>query len=86
MGKTVPSYRIALEDEIYGWKGFRAGLLTDSDKESFDLLMDFCRLTAMASQNACRPILFEPMVMSMLLRQQQQIDELEKKIQQKELG
>ena len=34
----------------------------------------------MAGSNACNPILFEPMVMSMLLGQQKQIKTLQKKL------
>jgi len=39
MGKTVPSYRIALEGEIDRWNGFAKALL-GSDKEAFEELMD----------------------------------------------
>jgi hypothetical protein len=34
---------------------------------TFDMLMDMCRNNAMASGNACNPIIFEPMVISILL-------------------
>jgi hypothetical protein len=34
----------------------------------------------MAGSNACNPILFEPMVMSMLLGQQKQIRTLQRKL------
>jgi len=67
MGKTVPSYRMALEFEIDTWRGFRKALTSDEDREAFDELMDMCRNNAMAAGNACNPIVFEPMVMSILL-------------------
>ena len=33
MGKTVPSYRMALEFEISGWKGFRNALPSEEEKQ-----------------------------------------------------
>ncbi len=77
MGKTVESYRMALEDEIHRWSGFEKALRID-DKEAFDALMDACRNYASAGSNATKPILFEPMVMSILLSQQKKIGRLEK--------
>jgi hypothetical protein len=79
MGKTVPSYRIALEEEIHRWRGFAKALRID-DKEAFETLMDACRSYASAGSNATQPVLFEPMVMSILLYQQKKIDRLEKEL------
>ena len=80
MGKTVPSYRMALEFEIEGWKGFRKALQSDEEREAFDWLMDMCRNNAMASGAACNPVIFEPMVMSILLAQRKLLQELEYKL------
>ena len=80
MGKTVPSYRMALEDEIHRWKAFRNSLTSDEDKAAFDELMDMCRNNGMASSNACNPIIFEPMAMSILLSQQKQIARIEQQL------
>jgi hypothetical protein len=77
MGKTVPTYRMALEFEIQRWKGFRKALNSEEDREAFNELMNMCRNNAMASGNACNPVIFEPMVMSILLAQQKRIRELE---------
>jgi hypothetical protein len=77
MGKTVESYRMALEDEIRRWNGFAKALHTD-DKEAFEALMDACRSFASAGSNATQPILFEPMIMSILLYQQKKLHRLEK--------
>jgi hypothetical protein len=79
MGKTVESYRMAIEDEINRWKGFEKALRTE-DREAFEALMDACRSYASAGSNATQPILFEPMVMSILLFQQKRIKQLEKKL------
>jgi hypothetical protein len=77
MGKTVESYRMALEDEIRRWNGFSKALRTE-DREAFEALMDACRLFASAGSNATQPILFEPMVVSILLFQQKKLHRLEK--------
>lgn len=77
MGKTVESYRMALEDEIRRWNGFAKALRTE-DREAFEALMDACRSLASAGSNATQPILFEPMIMSILLYQQKELHRLEK--------
>jgi hypothetical protein len=79
MGKTVETYRMALDDEIRRWKGF-ANALRKEDREAFEALMDACRGYASAGSNAVQPILFEPMTVSMLLSQQVRLQRLEKKL------
>jgi hypothetical protein len=79
MGKTVESYRMALEDEIGRWKGFEKALRTEY-REAFEELMDAGRNYASAGSNATQPILFEPMIISILLSQQKKITRLEKKL------
>ena len=77
MGKTVESYRIALDIEIQSWKGFERALRTD-DREAYERMLDACRNHASAGSNATRPEMFEPMVMSILLEQQKRLIRLEK--------
>ena len=77
MGRTVESYRIAIEEEIHRWKGFEKALRSE-DKEAFDTLMDACRSYASAGSSATQPILFEPMILSISLSQQKKITRLEK--------
>ena len=79
MGKTVESYRMALESEISRWNGFDRALRKE-DREAFGELMDMCRNNAMAAGNACNPIIFEPMVMSILLGQQKRLRKLEQEL------
>ena len=67
---------MALESEINRWNGF-ARALRKSDREAFDELKDMCRKSVMAAGNACNPIIFEPMVMSILLGQQKKLWKLE---------
>ena len=76
MGKTVPSFRMALEMEIAHWDGFRDNL-SPTGQEAFDELMDMCRGHDTASGNACNPVIFEPMAISILLAQQRKLLQLE---------
>ena len=80
MGKTVPTYRMALEFEIGRRKSFKKALHDKEDQEAFEELMDMCRNNAMAGSNACNPIVFEPMTMSILLAQQKKLKEIEYKL------
>ena len=77
MGKTVPSYRIALDSEIQRWNGF-ARALRKEDRTAFDQIMDACRNYASAASNATRPTVFESMVMTVLLHHQRVLGKLEK--------
>jgi len=79
MGKTVESYRMALEDEIRRWDGFAKALRIE-DRTAFEELMDACRVSASAGSNATQPVIFEPMVMSILLFQQKKLSKLEKEL------
>ncbi len=76
MGKTVPSYRMAIECEIDTWKAFRNTLSREKDVEAFDTLMDMARAHASAGGCAVNPVLFEPMLMSIVLDLRTQIEAL----------
>jgi hypothetical protein len=77
VGKTVESYRMALDREVQRWSGF-ARALRKEDREAFEQLIDICRNYASAGSNATRPVLFEPMVLSILLDQQKTLNRLKK--------
>jgi hypothetical protein len=66
MGKTCPTYRMLMEDEISSWREYRRALRRE-DQEAFDAIMDSARNHASASQIACRLNPFEAMVMSALI-------------------
>jgi hypothetical protein len=69
--------RMALETEIHRWDGFERSLRKE-DREAFEQLMDMCRSYASESSCATNPILFEPMIMSILHAQQIKIERLER--------
>jgi hypothetical protein len=79
VGKTVESYRVALDRELQRWSRFGKALRSE-DKVAFDQMMDTCRNYASAGSNATRPVLFESMVMSILLHQQKTLSRMEKEL------
>ena len=83
LGRTVPSYRQALEEEIIRWEGFRRAL-RDKDEEAFDRMMNACRIYASAGGMATRPILTEAMFMSILVSQKKELTELRESLEQLE--
>jgi len=80
VGKTVPSYRMALENEIKRWDGFSRALRND-DREAFEQMMNACRNYASAASNATRPVLLEAMFMSILLSQQKALMEIKREVE-----
>ena len=76
MGRTIPSFRIVLENEIQRWQGFVKALRSD-DRAAFDELMNTCRCYASAAGAATRPIVLEAMIISILLSHQKVLREME---------
>ena len=79
MGKTVPSFRMALEAEIDSWRSYRRAL-KKGDRKVFDELMGHTRTHASASGNAVRTSPLETMVLSMLIEQQKAISRLRREL------
>jgi len=83
LGRTVPSYRQALEAEISRWEGFRKALRSN-DVKAFDKMMNACRMHASAGSMATRPVLAEAMFMSVLLSQQRELVEMRESLERRE--
>jgi len=90
MGRTVPSFRPALEHEIESWKDFKRALRPEEQKV-FDKLMNSARIHADAGSLAARPMLSEHLFISFAIEQEKRlalltrrIDELEELIKGKE--
>ena len=66
MGRTIPSYRIAIDMEIAKWKPFKDAL-RKPEKDVFENMLLRSKLYASAGSMAVRPIVLEAMVMSILL-------------------
>ncbi len=81
MGRTIPSYRMVLEEEIAGWKKFGIALRQE-DRDLFEEMLNTCRLYASASGAATRPIPAEAMFMAILLHHQKMLSQLRRELEQ----
>jgi hypothetical protein len=75
LGRTVPSYRQALEAEIARWEAFRRAL-RGKEVDAFDRMMEICRTHASAGSVASRPVISESMFMCILLKQEIELMEM----------
>ena len=76
MGRTIPSYRIATEIEKAKWKPFRQ-MLDKNDKKLFDEMLCYPKLYNSAGSNAVRPVLLEPILMSIVFEHYKQLKKME---------
>ena len=72
MGRTVPSFRIALHQEEKKWKKFREAL-DKKNKKNLDDLFDTARLYVSACMMSCRPIRLEPILVAIIFHHFKQI-------------
>ena len=79
IGRTVPSFRPALEQEIESWKDFKRALRPE-DQKVFDKLMNFARIHADAGSMSARPMLSEILFMSFAIEQEKRINRLEQEL------
>jgi hypothetical protein len=75
MGRTIPSYRIASEIEIWKWKPFRK-LLDKQDRKKFDEMLSIARLYNAAGTMACRPILIHLILMSIIFEHYKKLSKM----------
>ncbi len=80
MNSTIGSYETAMEQEINRWSGFHNALRKE-DREAFEKLMQIYRNNAHANEAARKNFPFEPMIMSILIAQHHEIEQLEKDLQ-----
>ena len=83
MGRTVPSFRPALEHEIESWKDFKRALRPE-DQEIFNKLMNFTRIHSDAGSMSARPMLSEILFISFAIEQGKRIESLEKRVKELE--
>ena len=83
MGRTVPSFRPALEHEIESWKDFKRALRPEEQK-IFDKLMNYARIHADAGSMSARPMLSEVLFISFAVEQEKKIEMLEEKVKELE--
>jgi hypothetical protein len=81
MGRTIPSFRIALEEEIASWREFRASLGSGS-RRLLDRLFNESRNYCSASSNSVRPVKFEGMLMGMIASHERRLEMISVAIEQ----
>jgi hypothetical protein len=82
MGRTIPSWRIVLDEELTRLARFRQ-FLRPEDRVVFDDLTAQCRLYASEAGTLASPIKEVPLLLSMIFAQHKRIMELEKRLKEK---
>jgi hypothetical protein len=80
MGRTVPSYRLASERERRKWKIFRQEM-DKSERKMFDEMMSYSRLYNTAGVGACKPVLLQTIIMSIIFEHYKQLEVLRKSVE-----
>ena len=78
MGITVPSFKVALEEEIYSWKDFRMAL-GKGNRRFLEGLFNQARSNCVAG-NAVRPVVFEGMFMAIVSSHEKRLAGLQKAV------
>ncbi|MGA2785477.1 MAG: hypothetical protein ABSF09_12335 [Candidatus Bathyarchaeia archaeon] len=82
MGRTIPSWRIVVEEEVEKLKKFRNSLRLE-DKLIFEDLLNQCKLYASAASGLASPIKEVPLILSILFAHHKKLAELEKRLNEK---
>ena len=82
MGRTIPSWRIVLNEELARLAMFKQ-LLRPEERIVFDDLTTQCRLYASEAGTLASPIREVPLLLSMIFAQHKRLMELEKHIKEK---
>jgi hypothetical protein len=75
MGRTIPSYRIASQMDIWKWRPFRK-LLDKQDRKVFDEMLSISRLYNVVGTMACRPVLIHVILMSIIFEHYKQLTKI----------
>ena len=79
MGRTIPSYRIASEIEIWKWRPFRK-LLDKQDRKKFDEMLSIPRLYNAVGTMACRPVLIHVILISIIFEHYKQLRKISEEL------
>jgi hypothetical protein len=75
VGRTVPTFRLAAEIERTKWKQFRS-YLDKKDRKMFDEMYDYFKLHSAACMMACRPVVVQSVLMSIIFQHYKQLTNL----------
>jgi hypothetical protein len=80
MGRTIPSFRIVLEEEKADWKPFR-NALDKSERKEFDDMWDIPRHYITAYSNSVQLVPLHPIFISILLHHYRQLTEFMEQVE-----
>jgi hypothetical protein len=81
MGRTIPSWRIVVDEELVRLARFNQFLRVE-DRAVFDDLLSQCRLYASAAGVLASPVREVPLLLSMIFAQHKRLMELEKHVEE----
>jgi hypothetical protein len=81
MGRTIPSWRIVVDEELARMSKFKQFLRAE-DRAVFDDLLAQCRLYASAAGVLASPVREVPLLLSMILAQHKRLAELESRVKE----
>jgi hypothetical protein len=92
MGRTVPSFRLALEMEKADWKPFR-NALSKTERKEFDDMFDIPKLYISACSNSVQLVPLQPIIISILFHHYKdltqcmsEIEQIQSKVNSKKAG
>lgn len=80
MGRTMPSFRLALMEEEQEWKPFR-NALDKQDRKEFDSMFADVRLYISACSYATRPVRVQPVFMALVFHHYKQLAKMAKQME-----
>ena len=75
MGRTVPSFRILINEEIIRWRDFRSNL-SNEERKVFDDMMNSSKAHASASSCALQINVFQTLCISIILDHQNRLENI----------
>ena len=81
MGRTIPSWRMVVEDEVEKLKRFQESLRQE-DKAIFEDMLNQCKLLASAASVMASPIKQIPLILSILFAHHKKLIQLEKRFEE----
>ena len=85
MGRTIPTFSMAIEHEKRRWKPFRNALYDKSDRKDFDRMFDIPRSYTSACSASLQIIRIHPILMSILLHHFKQLTECIEQVKEIEI-
>ncbi|MEW6603126.1 MAG: hypothetical protein AB1351_00370 [Thermoproteota archaeon] len=80
MGRTMPSFRLALVEEEQEWKSFR-NALDKNDRKEFDSMFADIRLYISACSYATKPVRVQPVLMTLAFHHYKQLTKMAERME-----